>query len=155
MIVNWIKKMFEHSFEKQWFETYWAIDLHGVVFKPDYRKDPDHAEFYPFAKETLQMMSARKDIVMIMFTSSHPKEIEFYDKFLRENGIKFDHINENPGISSRHGNFGCYDKKFYFNVLMDDKAGYDPETEWFQLYNLFSEYACIDYFPDPSWSTKY
>ena len=24
----------------------------------------------------------------------------------------------------------CFEKKFYFNILLDDKAGFDPETDW-------------------------
>ena len=78
MLYKWIDKMFEHSFEKRWFETYWAFDIHGVIFRPNHRKNSKDAEYYPMAKETLQLISARKDIVMIMSTSSYPEEIEYY-----------------------------------------------------------------------------
>jgi len=155
MIVNWINKMFDHSFKKEWFETYWAIDLHGVVFEPNYRNSPSHAKFYPWAKETLLLMKERKDIVMIMFTSSYPNEIEFYDALLIENGIVFDYINENPAIHAKHGNFGCYDKKMYFNVLLDDKAGFDPLVEWEQIYDYLLTCKKNNYLPNPDWTTKH
>jgi len=37
MIVDFIQKMFNHSFEKEWYETYWAFDLHGTIIKPTYK----------------------------------------------------------------------------------------------------------------------
>ena len=150
-MVVWIEKMFKHSFEHKWFETYWAIDLHGVVFIPTFRKDDGKAVFYPFAKETLQLMSNRKDIVLIMFTSSYPSEIESYNKVFVENDITFQYINENPEIQSGQDGYGSYDKKFYYNVLFEDKAGFDPLIEWKQIYDLLIKYEREIYLPDPSW----
>ena len=75
MIIDWIDRMFDYSLKKKWFETYWAFDVHGVILKPNYRKNEFRVDFYPYAKETLQLFSKRKDIIMIMFTSSYPKEI--------------------------------------------------------------------------------
>ena len=37
-ILSWIKTMFKHAKNKQWFETYWAFDIHGTISIPDYRK---------------------------------------------------------------------------------------------------------------------
>ena len=162
MIYKWIDKMFHHAFEKEWFITYWAFDIHGTILKPNYRKDNKDAildgkdvVFYPWAKETLQLISKRKDIVMIISTSSYPEEIECYQKVFKENNIIFKYINENPEIDSSKGNFGYYKDKFYFNVLLEDKAGYDPETEWYQIYSLLKQYENDNYFPDPNWATKY
>ena len=155
MLITWIDKMFKYSFSREWFETYWAFDIHGVVFRPNYRKDDLHAGFYPWAKEALQIISKRKDIVMIMHTSSYPKEIEFYFSELKKNGINIKYINENPDIDSLKGNFGFYDEKFYFNVLFEDKAGFDPEIEWKQIYDLLIKYEKENFLPDPKWSTKY
>lgn len=155
MLIKWIQKMFKHSFEKEWYETYWAIDIHGVIFRPNYRKNDLHADFYPYAKEVLQLISSKRpDIILIMFTSSYPTEIEYYKNVFKENGINFKYINENPEIDSSKGNFGCYDKKFYFNVLIDDKCGFEPE-EWEDIYNLFIEYEKTNYKPNPNWSFKY
>jgi len=155
MMVNWIEKMFKHSFEKQWFETYWSFDIHGTILKPNYRKYSNDAEFYPFAKEVLQLLTKRKDIIMIIWTSSYPKETEYYQEVFEENDIHFNFVNENPMIASNLGNFGYYEKKFYFNALFEDKAGFDPTTEWEQIYNLLKKYERENYLPDPNWTTKF
>lgn len=155
MMIHWIEKMFKHAFEKEWFETFWAFDIHGTILVPTFRKHSKDSEFYPWAKQTLQLISKRKDIVMIMFTSSYPEEIEHYKKVFEENDIHFDYINENPKIASNLDNFGYYEKKFYFNVLLDDKSGFNPETEWYQIYSLLKKYEWEGYLPDPNWTPKY
>jgi hypothetical protein len=152
---SWIAKMFEHSFEKEWFETYWCFDVHGVIFRPNYRKDHLHAEFYPYAKETLQLLSERPDIILIMSTSSYPSEIEFYNGVLKDNGINFKYINENPEIDSTKGNFGDYSQKYYFNVLFEDKAGFSPDEDWLPVYLLLKYYEEINYKPNALWTTKH
>lgn len=155
MMVNWIDKMFKHSFSKEWFETYWAFDVHGVILYPNYRKNQFHATFYPWAKEALQLISKRPDIVMIMYTSSYPAEIQYYNGVFKHFNINFRYVNENPEIDTAKGNFGHYDKKFYFNVLFEDKAGFDPETEWKPIHDLMKYYEDTKYLPDSNWSTKY
>jgi hypothetical protein len=35
-IVQWVEKMFEHSFKKEWYETYFAIDVHGTILLPNH-----------------------------------------------------------------------------------------------------------------------
>lgn len=147
--------MFEHSFQKQWFETYWVFDLHGTIIKPTYKDISYPAEYYPYAKKTLQLLTKRPDIKMILWTSSFPYEIEEYVKNLKEDEIIFDAVNENPGISSNNGNFGYYEKKFYFNILMDDKAGFDPNTEWKQIYEYLITCEKNSYLPNPNWTTKF
>jgi hypothetical protein len=151
-ILKWIKKMFKHAEKKQWFETYWSLDIHGTISQPDYRKDVKEIRYYPYAKETLQLMSKRKDIVMILWSSSYPSEIEIYEKQFAKNDIIFNFVGENPDVSSAKGSFGFYEKKHYFNVLVDDKAGFNPERDWKFLYDYFSN---TKYRPDPTWSTKY
>jgi hypothetical protein len=149
-----ISKMFQNAFKKEYFETYWAFDVHGVILRPNYRVEPLEAEFYPFAKETLQLLSTRKDIVLILFTSSYPKELEFYLKIFEENDIKFKYINENPEVDSSMGNFGDYTKKFYFNLMFEDKAGFLPEEHWEPILNLLLEYEKLNYKPNSKWTTK-
>lgn len=154
MLINYIKKMFVRSFKKQYFETYWAIDLHGVVFKPNYRKDKLEADFYPWAKKTLQLMTLRKDIIMIINSSSYPDELEYYQKIFSENNIKFSYINENPEISTAKGNFGYYKDKFYFNVMLEDKAGFDPYIDWKLIYSTLKYQEISNNLPDQKWSSK-
>lgn len=154
-MTKYIHKMFGISFNKEWFETYWVIDLHSTVIKPSYKPTDDKFIFYPYAKETLQILSDRKDIKLIMWTSSFPSEIEFYISEFKKSNILFDCVNENPNISSNNGNFGFYEKKFYFNILFDDKSAFDPETDWYPIYNLLKKYEESGYLPNPKWTTKY
>ena len=116
--------------KRGWDKTYWFFDLHGTIVKPNYKAGDIPKEFYPYAKETLQYLSNLKDIVMIMYTCSHPHEIEQYMTFFKENGILFDYVNENPEVETDLNGYGCYDKKPYMNILFEDKSGFDPETEW-------------------------
>lgn len=150
-----VHNMFFTSFKKEWFETYFVIDLHGTIIKKTYKQHDENVEYYPYAKELMQLLTKRKDIKLIMYTCSHPKEIEYYNSVFLKDGIIFDSFNENNDISSRNGNFGFYEKKFYFNIMMDDKAGFEPEVELEALYNLFLYYDKINFFPDEKWTTKY
>jgi len=152
MLVNYISKMFNHSFSKEWFITYWAIDLHGTIIRPTYCGTD--VEYYPYAKEVLQILTKRPDIKMILWTSSYPHEIEEYCSKLAKDGIIFDTINENPGISSKNGNFGHYEKKFYYNVMIDDKAGFDAETEWKFIYEYLQACEIVKFYPNPNWTEK-
>lgn len=153
MIVEYIKKMFENSFKKEWFDTYWVVDLHGTIIKPTY--NGVEMEYYYLAKETLQKLTKRQDIKLILWTSSYPKEIKQYIKEFKKDNIHFDAINKNPNISSKNGNFGYYKNKFYFNVLIDDKAGFNPNLEWEEIYNFLKMCEISNYLPNPCWTTKY
>lgn len=151
----WIKKMFDHSFKKEWFETYWAIDLHGAVIHPNYTKNPVTGIYYPFAKETLQIWTARPDIIMFTYTASYIEQLRNYLNQFEKDGIHFNFVNENPDISEEKGHFGRFDQKPYYNVLIEDKAGFRPEVDWEPLYNLFIYYEQINYKPDPNWGPKF
>lgn len=136
MIVNAIKKSFERAKEKKWDKTFWAVDIHDTIIKPNYQKGIP-TEWYPFAKEALQKISKRKDICLILYTCSWPKEIEEYLEFFKENDIHFDYVNSNP--EAQNTNYGFYDNKPYFNVLFEDKSGFLIE-EWEDVIKVLDEY---------------
>jgi len=154
-VVNQIQRTFDVSFKKEWYFTYWAFDIHGTILVPSYDLNEDTMQFYPHAKEALQKISKRDDIKMILWTCSYPHEIQKYIRFFAKNGIQFEHVNENPGISSNMGNFGYYEEKFYFNVLFEDKAGFDPLRDWKPVLNQMEYYEKEKIFPNPKWTTKY
>lgn len=156
-LLIWIEKMFLHAKEKQWYETYHAFDVHGVISQPDYRKTEKVGQefrinYYPWAKETLQFLTKnRPDMILFIYTSSYPEEIKRYMDQFKKDGIYFKYVNENPEISKAKGCYGYYDKKPYYNVLIDDKSAFFPETDWKPIYDYFVN---SDYRPDPSWSFK-
>lgn len=143
-IIRAIEKYYNEKFERNWSVGYWFIDLHGTVLKPNYQYSNITKEFYPYAKETLQLISSIPDIIMVMYTCSHPNEIEVYLNFFKENNINFKYVNENPEVPTDVNGYGCYDKKPYMNVLFDDKASFDPYIEWKGVLELMqSKYGTL------------
>ena len=128
MIVRTIHNQIEVAKSRKWDRIYWAIDLHGTLIKPNYRDDELPTEYYPNAVEVMRMLTARQDSALIMYTCSWPKEIaQYVDKF-GQDGIVFDHVNTNPEVKSE--GYGHYENKPYFNILLDDKAGFNPDLHW-------------------------
>lgn len=128
MIISAIENCLRTAKAKGWAKTYWAFDIHGTILKPNYKTNEISTEFYPYAKEVFQKLNERKDIVKILYTCSYPHEIKQYLEYFAKYDIHFDYINQNPEIAD--GGYGYYKDKFYFNVLMDDKAGFDGEVDW-------------------------
>lgn len=126
-----LQRAFKRRKEKKYDKIFTAVDLHDVIFPGNYTLNNHGKEFYPGAKEVLQFFSARSDIVLILWTSSHKKPIQDVLKWLKENKINFDFVNENPLCLNT---LLCqFDKKFYFDLLLDDKAGFSAESDWFKL----------------------
>jgi hypothetical protein len=136
MISKAIKNCLSQASLKGWNKTYWAFDIHGTILRPTFKTGVVSTEFYPLAKEVMQMLSKRDDIVKILFTCSYPEEIVTYVKYFSEHDIHFNYINENPEVCA--GAYGHYERKFYFNVLFEDKAGFDPMTDWADVLNLLN-----------------
>lgn len=134
MITRAIKNCLQAAKERGWKKTYWAFDIHGTILKSNFRRDVISTEFYPGAIEVLQLLGKRKDIVKILYTCSYPDEIKQYLELFKKHGIYFDHINQNPEVAD--GGYGYYQNKFYINVLLDDKAGFDGETDWTAIKEL-------------------
>lgn len=130
---------FEAKERKGWDKTYWFFDLHSTVIKPNYEYGNIPKEFYPHAKEVLQMLTKLDDVCLAMYTCSHPHEVEEYLEYFKENGIHFDFVNRNPEVKTQEEGYGYYEDKPYMNVLFEDKAGFDAETEWEEVKNLLIE----------------
>lgn len=130
---------FETMKRKNWVYTYWAFDLHSTVIKPNYEAGNIPKEFYPLAKECLQQISKCPHIKMIMYTCSFPNEQKEYLDYFKENGIRFDFVNKNTDVKTEEGGYGYYEDKPYFNVLFEDKAGFDAENDWEYVKELLIE----------------
>lgn len=133
-IVKAIKKAFDAKEKRKWNKIYFFFDIHETILYPDYN-NTDPKKFYPHAKEVLQYLSKRPDIEMGLYTCSYPNEITGYLTFFQEQGIKFHHINRNLSISDTV--YGFYKEKPYFSVLFEDKAGFDAESDWFEVRDYF------------------
>jgi hypothetical protein len=133
-ILKAIENQFKRMEERRWDKIYYFFDLHETVLYPDY--DNKHPlKMYPHAKEVLQHLSKRKDISISIYTCSYPIEIDKYIKFFKKNKIEFEYINKNPDVDNT--TYGFYDDKPYFNVLFEDKAGFDAEEDWVKVAGYF------------------
>jgi len=147
-MITAILKQWNKQEVRKWYESYWLFDLHGTIIKPNHIHGDYTVEYYPFAKEALQLITQRTDIRTIVFTSSFPDEIEAYKKQFKKDGIKFKYFNENPEITNENGMFGYYKYKPYFDLMFEDKAGFEPEVEWKAIYYLFKN---PPFLPDLNW----
>jgi hypothetical protein len=58
-------------------------------------------------------------------------------EYFKANGISFDMVNSNS--ETKNNELSCFDEKTYFNVGIDDKFGFDAETDWEVVYNYLVE----------------
>jgi hypothetical protein len=128
VILRAVKRAFEQASAKGWDKTYWAVDIHDTFIRANYKHGSIPTEFVPYAAECLRLLTERTDVCLILYTCSHPEEIAQYNEHFANHCIKFDHVNSNPEVVTQ--GYGCYDSKFYFNVLIDDKAGFDCDEDW-------------------------
>ena len=140
-ICDAFENAFEISKQRGWEYYFVFIDLHQTVLYPDYDKK-FVSDFYPHAKEVLKSISDRPDMKLIIYTCSHPEEIEEYKNLFKNNGINIDYVNENPEVVGT--NYGDFTKKPYMNVLLEDKAGFDAEEDWVKIKKLLKKYP-VDY----------
>ena len=135
-----ITKSFEGAFkrmkERNWEKIYVLVDIHDTVFEACYHNKEEY-KWYPFAREVLDIMSHAEQISLILWTSTHNSVIEEYLEFFKANGIRFDMVNVNT--ETQNTSLSCFDEKTYFNVGIDDKFGFDAETDWEILYDYLVE----------------
>lgn len=133
-----IKNAFEEKKTKNWDKLYWAIDLHGTIIEGKYNKYNEGATIYPNAAEVLKYLYSRTDMRLILWTSSHKDAIDkTLVAFELWTGIKFHYINENPECINTE--LCDFTEKFYFNILLDDKAGFNGPTDWKVIKNVLKQ----------------
>lgn len=137
MIDYSIRKAYALSKSRKYNKMYIAVDIHDTILASTYSKNSQIKVFLEDARDTLQYLSQREDVVLILYTCSHKDEIENYMFFFEENYIKFKYCNENPEVKTGDDKYGNYDGKFYFNILLDDKAGFNAETDWKLVHDTF------------------
>ena len=125
-----INRVLEQKKTRKWDNLYWAIDLHDTVITGKYNKFNDGAELYPHAKEVLDYLYNSKVHRTILWTSSYEDAV---NDILKRFDLKFHYFNINPECPN---NQLCdFSKKFYFNILLDDKASFDGTTDWLEIKN--------------------
>lgn len=135
-IVKTLETAFSTKVRKNWDRIYIAIDIHDTIFKGCYSDDETY-QWLGKARETLQLLSRQSDIVLIIYSSCHEEILLEYDHFFKKNGITINYYNSNPEVKNTV--LASFNSKFYFNVLLDDKAGFEPETDWEIIYQYLCE----------------
>lgn len=135
-----IGKSFDGAFkrmkDRNWEKIYVLVDIHDTILKACYHNEETH-EWFPYAKEALDIMSHAEQISLILWSSTHKEIIDEYIEFFKKNGITFDMVNVNH--ETKNTNLSCFDEKTYFNVGIDDKFGFDAEKDWEILYDYLVE----------------
>lgn len=126
MILRAVKLAYEKHSEK-YPHIFWKIDLHGVCLRSSYKSGEYewiNNDVVPALKEIMSCPHSK----IILWSSCYEHEQQKIIDFFNNSGIRVDFFNENPMFANTE--YGCFDQKFYFSILVDDKAGFDPDTEW-------------------------
>ena len=99
-----------------------AYDFDNTVY--DYHS---RGESYEMVIDLIRKLNKVKGIKLTVWTGSDKGRYEFVGKYLNDNDIPFDRINENPIF------FKSSSPKIFYSILLDDRAG------------LESYYACEDF----------
>lgn len=126
-----IKKAFENAFkrkiEKGWEKIYVIVDIHDTILHASYENEETYS-YLPYAREALRKLSDREDISLILWTSCHEEQLDAYMRHFADDGIIFNYANKNPEVENT--SISNFADKLYFNVGIDDKFGFDGETDW-------------------------
>ena len=91
------------------------------------------------AIDALRTISADPINKIILWSSSHEEPFDKVIKGLKEYyEIRVDYVNENPECPSTA--LCDFTKKFYFDILLDDKAGFEPNEDWESISNFLELY---------------
>ena len=131
-IIKSIERAYSLLEERNWDTIYWCIDLHGTCLKSNY-DNCDYEFINEDAKKTLQLISSLKESVIILWSSCYNDIKPDIFQFFNENNIRVWYFNENIEINNTKT--GCFNEKFYFSIGLDDKFGFDPDTDWELIYN--------------------
>lgn len=131
MISDAIISAFKKKQERGWDKIYWMIDVHDTILKGEYSSFQDYNPPKE-AIEVLKMLSSSASHVIIIWTSSYAKDYKRLSKWVHDvHGIKFDYHNENPECENTE--LAEFTSKFYFNIGLDDKFGFDISKDWLEI----------------------
>ena len=130
MISNAIERAYNIAKKRDYDTLYWMIDLHGTCLKSNYISGN-----YEFINDDvligLQAIQDQDSSCIIIWSSCHEAAKAPILSFLNEHGIFPDYFNENLEIEDTAT--GAFGEKFYFNIGIDDKFGFDADTDWMEV----------------------
>jgi hypothetical protein len=130
---NAIRKAYLYNKKVGRKKIYLAIDIHDTIAHSNY--SDEMPQVIPEAAAAIKEIQEFPEIVLILYSSSY-KPQDHIEHF-KLNGLKFTYFNENPEICDT--NTGDFSKKFFYNVLIDDKAGFEQE-DWIDVVEAIKVY---------------
>lgn len=117
-----VSRAYNVAMERNHEMIFWCIDLHGTLLESNYSSDSfsflNPSETIP----ALQAIAALPETRIILWSGISDADRERVIELFTLNGIRVDWVNENPAVPS--SGTGCFEQKFYFSILVDDKAGF-------------------------------
>lgn len=129
-IIKAIDRAYQVMVSRKWDTVYWAIDLHGVCLESNY-KQGGYQWLNDEVLPALRAISSRDESKIILWSSVHEAEKESIKEFFWGYGINVVAFNNNP--YEEETLVSSFKEKFYFSVLLDDKAGFDPSEDWHKI----------------------
>lgn len=137
-ITKAISKAIQKRKERGYDYLYWCVDIHGVILSPTYKRDNAGACYHEIGIEALQLISADPINKIILWSSSYAEPMQDILKYLNNRGVRVEFVNENPECPST---VLCdFSKKFYVDIILDDKAGFEPNDDWEIIYHFLLNY---------------
>ena len=123
--------------DRNWEKIFWCVDFHDTIMPGSYTKNDGSNEYYPKAVSVLKGLTDRKDCCLILWTSSYESYLEKHINRLKELGVEFEHLNCNPDCPSDE--LCDFEGKFYVNVIIDDKSGFEADKDWKLIEEVLEE----------------
>lgn len=134
-IADFVELVFNHYRPKRkWNTIYWLVDVHGVIIPGNWKLKNDLQFTDDSARQVLKWISNRNDQRLILWTSSYKAATDNVCVWLSSHGIVVDYINENP--EERNTEYADFSLKPYFNIAIDDKAGFNPYIHWTDIKDM-------------------
>ena len=126
MIIDAIEEAYIYAQKKGWPTLYWLVDIHSTIAESNYADEMP--SLIQEAVPAIQELQSYSETCLILWSSCYKHDhLRYMRHFLIEGGMKFTYFNENPEIVSTAT--GDFSMKPYFNVLIDDKAGF-RRNDW-------------------------
>jgi len=142
MITVAFEKAFERMAIQEWPFIYISVDLHETICH-GHHYSGQQIKFYPYTIDCLQFLLKHPLFKVGLYTCTRDEYLKPYFDALKVEGVIFDYINDSPVTEPTA--LASFEKKPYFNVLVDDKAGFDATVEWeVLLFYLMSKTQLYD-----------
>lgn len=133
-LIKYIDKVLNGGYDV----VYIMIDIHNTILRPSFDKE-EKFEYFPYSKEVLNILSNKTNIRLILWTSSYDDKIQMYLDRFSNDGIFFDYVNENPEFDDSVMPYASFKDKFFYDIGIDDKFGFEAETDWKEILDYLTQ----------------